>query len=90
VERDEYNRWWQDNTGDDGEMLASLPEPVATLAAHVQALQGRIDSLMDPGEHDLQHNADRRPNGCPCHLIQCACAYDHPDAVCMVHKAVKP
>ena len=45
---DQYDRWWMDNTDDEGELLGTLPEPVATLAAHVQALQGRVDEL--PGD----------------------------------------
>jgi hypothetical protein len=76
----EYNRWWQNNTDADGELLASLPEPVATLAAHVMALQGRIDRL--PGPDDLTADAAASP-----WVTQCACSYDHPDAVCMTHEA---
>lgn len=78
----EYFDWWQDNTDDDGELLPSLPEPIATLAAHVMALQARIDKLADPttAEHD--------PRSWD---TQCACAYDHPDAVCAVHEqAARP
>lgn len=83
MNREEYNRWWQDNTDDDGELLASLPEPVATLAAHVTALQERVDHLPDPDDHDKAHGRD-----CRCKTVQCACAYDHPAAVCMVHEQV--
>lgn len=86
MDRDEYARWWRDNTDQAGELWVDLPEPVATLAAHVMALQERVDKLMDPDEHDAQHNARARPGGCRCHLTQCACAYDHPAAVCMIHK----
>jgi len=86
MDREQYDAWWRDNTDADGEVLSVLPEPLATLAAHVQALQGRVDDLMDPDDHIAQHNADRRPGGCPCRLVQCACAYDHPDDVCMVHQ----
>lgn len=78
--RDAYDRWWQDHTDDDGELLASLPEPAATLAAHVQALQARIDRLPDPDAANLAE-LNRR-------AVRCACAYDHPDAVCMVHESV--
>lgn len=85
MSRGDYDRWWQDNTDEDGELLP-LDEPEATLAAHVQELQLRIDRLMDPDEHDLQHNAAARPGGCRCYLTRCACAYDHPDAVCAVHE----
>jgi hypothetical protein len=81
MDRDEYAKWWIENTGNDGEVLASLPEPVATLAAHVMALQERIDGLPDPDDHDKAHGHD-----CRCAATQCACAYDHPDAVCMVHE----
>lgn len=63
--RDDYDAWWQEYTDDDGELI-TLPEPVATLAAHVMALQGRVDHLPDE--------------------LRCCCAYDHPDAVCMVHQ----
>lgn len=84
--QDEYAKWWMDNTDAYGEFRADLPELVATLAEHVMALQGRIDRLMDPDEHDLQHNAVARPGGCRCYLTRCACAYDHPGAVCMSHE----
>jgi hypothetical protein len=89
--RTEYADWWNDNTDDDGELLPLDDPATATLAAHVQELQLRIDRLMDPDEHDAQHNADARPGGCRCYLTRCACAYDHPDAVCMVHdRAAEP
>lgn len=74
----EYDSWWFDNTDDRGELLSSLPEPIKTLAAHVQALQARIDKLPDPTD------AEADPHGWD---TQCACAYDHPDAVCAVHEA---
>lgn len=73
--RDEYAQWWNDNTDADGELLASLPEPVATLAAHVMALQERIDRL--PGPDETEPNA---------WSTQCCCAYDDPRAACMVHE----
>ena len=76
--RADYADWWQEHTDDDGELLASLPEPVATLAAHVMALQARIDKLADPTAVELD------PRGWD---TRCACAYDHPDAVCAVHDA---
>lgn len=85
MDHDTYADWWQEHTDDDGELI-SLPEPIASLAAHVQGLQGRIDRLMDPDEHDAQHNARARPGGCHCWLTRCACAYDHPGDVCMIHK----
>lgn len=71
----EYARWWIENTDDDGELLASLPEPDATLAAHIMALQERIDRLPEPD--------DPMPNTWS---TQCACAYDDPRAVCMTHE----
>lgn len=77
MDRDEYAKWWIDNTDADGELLADLPEPVATLAAHVMALQGRIDRLPDP----------RDAPGDAGWTTQCACAYDDPRAVCMTHEA---
>lgn len=40
--QDEYNRWWIDQGFED-----DLPEPIATLAAHVVALQERIGQLPD-------------------------------------------
>lgn len=70
--RDEYNTWWLAQPDD----LAELPEPTRTLAAHVLALQERIDAL--PEYEDA--------NGGP---FRCCCAYDHPDDVCMIH-APKP
>jgi hypothetical protein len=79
VDNDEYLRWWIDNTDDAGELRADLPEPVATLAAHVVALQDRIGRLPAPGEVvDLTRHQ---------WVTSCACAYDHPDAVCMAHRA---
>jgi len=78
VSWDEYDNWWNDNTDAEGELLADLPEPVKTLAAHVQALQARIDKLADPTATDAD------PRGWD---TQCACAYDHPEAVCAVHEA---
>ena len=83
--RDQYDRWWQDNTDADGEPLATLPEPIAALAAHVLALQERIDRLPDPTEHDRAHGAE-----CRCYATQCACAYDRPGAVCAFHEQVTP
>lgn len=74
---DEYDLWWQENTDDEGEPLADLPEPIATLAAHVMSLQARIDKLPDPTAVEAD------PRGWD---TQCACAYDHPDAVCAVHQ----
>lgn len=73
--RDKYARWWLENTDDDGELLAHLPEPVATLAAHVMALQERIGRLPDPN--------DPMPNAWS---TQCCCAYDDPRDVCMTHE----
>jgi len=78
--RDEYDRWW--SRIDDETINHSLPEPERTLALHVLALQDRIDQLLEPDEHDRSH-----ARGCRCYLSQCACAYDHPDAVCSVHAA---
>lgn len=83
--RDEYAKWWIDNTDAEGEVLATLPEPLATLAAHVMALQERIDRLPDPDEHDKAHGHD-----CRCSATRCACDYDHPRAVCMTHEARRP
>ena len=79
--RDEYYQWWWDNTDEFGELLTTLPEPVATLAAHVRALQARIDRLPDPDEHDKAHGRD-----CRCYASRCACAYDRPGAVCAWHE----
>lgn len=75
MDQNEYAEWWIDNGDRD-----DLPEPVATLAAHVSALQDRIDKLTPPDDHDQQH-----PDGCRCYTAQCACAYDHPADVCMIH-----
>jgi hypothetical protein len=77
-----YAKWWDDNTDQEGE-LRPLDEPVASLAAHVMALQGRIDRL--PGPDDLTAMAAHST-----WTTQCACAYDHADAVCMVHAQVTP
>lgn len=82
--RDDYADWWQEHTDDDGELI-TLPEPIATLAAHVMALQERIDKLPAPDDHDKAHGFS-----CRCRDSQCACAYDHPDAVCAVHEAATP
>lgn len=82
MSHDEYGRWWNDATDAAGELLPDLPEPVRTLAAHVMALQGRLDRLPGPDDHDRAHG-----HACRCSAAQCACAYDHPDAVCMTHRA---
>lgn len=76
---DAYADWWQENTDEDGE-LRPLGEPIATLAAHIMALQERIDRLPDP------HAADRGETNA--WATQCCCVYDHPDAECMSHKAL--
>jgi hypothetical protein len=65
---DEYTDWWIKHSDDD-----NLPEPIATLAAHVMALQDRIDGLP---EHD---------SGCLEHDHRCCCAYDHPGDICQPH-----
>lgn len=70
---EQYEQWWSDNTGDDGAPLAELGPVVVTLARHVQALRARIDLLPDPGFAPGSN------------ATSCACAYDHPDAVCMQH-----
>lgn len=75
--RAEYDRWWIDNTDEGGELLSSLSEPVATLAAHVQALQERIDRLPGPDSTSMNQWS-----------TTCACAYDHPNSLCMVHRVV--
>ncbi len=75
LSHNEYMDWWDDNTDVNGELLSELPEPVATLAAHVQALQARIDRL--PHADDVIWTT------------QCACAYDTPTAKCMSHQRVK-
>lgn len=75
--RDEYAKWWIDNTDADGELLATLPEPVAILAQHVMALQERIFRLPSPDDLTPGH----------AWTTQCACAYDDPRAICMTHEA---
>jgi hypothetical protein len=47
----------------------------------VAALRERIDKLPDPTA------AEADPRGWD---TQCACAYDHPDAVCAVHAEAQP
>lgn len=84
MDRTEYSRWWQDNTDSDGEVLPDLPKTIRTLAAHIQAFQGRVDGLLDVDDHDQEHGRD-----CRCNLSRCGCAYDHPDAVCMVHEGME-
>lgn len=79
MDRLEYGNWWA--RVDDEGLNRTLPEPERTLARHVLALQDRIDQLPSPDQHDRDHGAH-----CRCRLTQCACAYDHPDAVCMTHK----
>jgi len=68
---DEYNKFWTD-IGFEPENLDD--ELTKTLATHVLALMDRLDTL--PYEDFCS---------C-CGAGQCACAYDHPEAVCMVHK----
>lgn len=73
-----YDQWWIEHTDDNGELLPDLPEPVATLAAHVAALQDRVDNLPSPDSRDDWILQSRW-------TTQCACAYDHPEARCMGH-----
>lgn len=73
-----YDAWWEQHTDADGELLP-LDEPAATLAAHVRALQDRLDRLPDP------HAADRGETNA--WSGQCACAYEHPQSRCMTHAA---
>jgi hypothetical protein len=84
VTRDEYREFF-----DRADVLVhvegALPEPTRTLVRHVAALQDRIDQLMHPDDHDQDHGHD-----CMCSYVQCACAYDHPDAVCMFHEGRRP
>jgi hypothetical protein len=84
VNRQEYREWF-----DWADILVSvegaLPEPTRTLVRHVMALQERIDQLMHPDDHDQSHGSD-----CRCTFVQCACAYEHPDSVCMVHAGYCP
>ncbi len=77
MDREDYETWWVDKTDADGELIAGLPEPVATLAAHVMALQARIDKLADPT------TVEADPIGWD---TQCACAYDDPRSVCAIHQ----
>lgn len=74
----DYDQWWIHHTDNVGELVPDLPEPVATLAAHVMALQERLDNLPGP------EAPDREILECPW-TTQCACAYDHPEAVCTGH-----
>jgi hypothetical protein len=79
---DEYSRWWG---GIGWDTSRALENPAATLAAHVMALQERIDKLLSPDDHDKLHG-----QSCRCMATQCACAYDHPGAVCMTHREAQP
>lgn len=65
---DAYWQWWIERGSDE-----DLPEPIASLVDHVEALRERIDQLP---MHD---------DGCECKAHQCCCAYDRPEDVCLVH-----
>ena len=78
--REEYGDWWI-NGDSDGIESTDLIE---TLIYHVEALQKRLDKLLDPDQHDIQHNSSKRD--CFCYLTQCACAFDYPTDVCSAHK----
>jgi hypothetical protein len=84
VNRAEYREWF-DRADTLISVEGALSEPERTLVRHVLALQGRIDELMHPDDHDQLHGIK-----CRCTFVQCACAYEHPDAVCMVHAAFRP
>ena len=59
------------------DVIADIDDELTrTLAAHVVALQERIDLLPLPRGTALRTDWS----------IQCGCAYDHPEDRCMVHK----
>jgi hypothetical protein len=72
--RDEYDRWWMGWWTEQSE-APDLPPITVMLAAHVSALQERIDRLPHPDHPE--------PNEW---ITQCACAYDFPTAQCGVHR----
>ncbi len=89
MDMDTYSAWWDDHTDAGGELLPNLPEPVATLAAHVQALQERIDELPDPTVLDSLEWCGRDVGAYLAQhgwVSQCGCAYDHPEARCLGHR----
>lgn len=75
MNRDEYYKFWELNTDEDMQPLPHLTEDVKFLMQHILALWQRLDKLPD------WENPE--PNK---YSIQCACAYDYPNAVCMVHE----
>lgn len=74
LDQREYADFWIE-LPDDRSHLDRLTQ---TLIAHVEALQARIDLLAHP---------DAVPRGDRTWAQQCACAYDHPFDLCMVHAA---
>lgn len=82
--RAEYDIWLATAPDD----LMEIEDPlVAILYAHVLALQDRLDKLIDPEDHDRGDWPHGR--GCKCYHQRCACAYDYPTDVCMVHEIRK-
>lgn len=76
----EYSEFWDQVDGISTKVEEPFTEPTQTLIRHVRALQERIDQLMHPADHDRRHGVS-----CGCYLTRCACAYDHPDAICASH-----
>ena len=72
----EYSDFWI-ALPDDRSHLDRLTQ---TLIAHVEALQDRIDQLPHPDDVPRDYQGWSQ---------QCACGYDHPSAVCMVHETVE-
>lgn len=70
LDQGRYMQFWIEMPDD----RSQLDQTTRTLVAHVEALQERIDKL--PDLDDVWSKSWAR---------QCACAYDYPTAVCMVH-----
>jgi hypothetical protein len=73
LSQQEYMDFWIELPED----RSHLDQLTQTLIAHVEALQERIDRLPHP---------DELPSGSRTYSQQCACGYDHPWDVCMVHE----
>ncbi len=81
LNNDEYTDWWIEYLTI-GKDVVTDPA-IHTLAAHVRALWDRLEKLIEPEEHDINHGSD-----CRCYLTRCCCAYDHPLMVCDFHKQI--
>lgn len=77
LDQHEYADFWIELPED----RSHLDRLTQTLIAHVEALQERVDRLPHPDDVGMRTG--------PEWTTQCACAYDHPADVCMVHESAQ-